>query len=124
MNGTCELCGKENIYCEIHHRIFKSQAVYMRTIKANLAKLCVECHRGNGGVHLNKEADLKLKTNLQHKLTEMFSEKTHYCKDEIREILDCSDFDAVLICKRLCGHRDGYRVDEILIRLMGGRNYI
>ena len=75
----------------------------MRTIKVNLAKLCVECHRGTQGVHNNKKADLKLKVKLQHELTSMF-EKKYYTKDEIREILDCSDFDAVLICKRMCMH--------------------
>ena len=94
----------------------------MRTIKVNLAKLCVECHRGTQGVHNNKKADLKLKVKLQHELTSMF-EKKYYTKDEIREILDCSDFDAVLICKRMCMHSGNYKVDELIKRMLGGRFY-
>jgi len=122
MEGTCAICGAYG-YVEKHHTIYRSQAVYMRTIKVNLINLCKEHHTGNTGAHLCKKTDLKLKKGLQFKLEFMFF-KSHYSKNEIRDVLDCSDFDAALICKRLCMHAEGYRKEDLIQRMLGGRFYV
>lgn len=122
MDNSCHICGKENIRCEIHHIIFRSQSSYMRTIKINLISLCVDCHRGNNSPHQDKRLDLQLKVKLQFKLQEMFSEKW-YSGEQIQEILQCTDFDLVLILKKMCLYRFGYNAEQLVLRLMGGRLY-
>jgi hypothetical protein len=94
----------------------------MRGIKVNLVPLCIPCHRGTLGVHNNKKIDLKLKIQLQFQLQKMFIEK-YYSRDEIQEILQCTDFDTTLILKKLTLYRYGYNTEQLIRRMLGGRLY-
>jgi len=96
----------------------------MQTIKTNLIPLCVECHRGNTGAHLNKKTDLRLKKNLQFHLEVIFIAKEYFDKEEIKEILECNENEVMAILKKLYVHVEGYRKDDLIIRLLGGRKYI
>lgn len=120
MLGECVLCMQQGR--ETHHVIFRSQASYMRTIKINLIPLCVDCHKGNNSPHQSKKLDLKLKIELQNKLQAMFTEK-YYSREEIKEKLECTDFDTTLILKKLTLYRYGYNTEQLVMRLLGGRLY-
>jgi len=125
MLGTCAACELEDVYCEGHHIIYKSQCKCMIPIKINIALLCVGCHRSSpNGVHHNKKLDLRLKKNLQFKLETMFIEKDYYTEDEIKYILKCSKDEVFNICKKLCFHIRGYDKDDLIMRMLGGRFYI
>lgn len=121
MLGSCVLCGEQGR--ETHHVVFRSQASYMKQIKVNLVPLCIECHRGTLGVHNNKRNDIKLKIQLQAKLFEMFKEKKFYSQEEIQNILECTKFDSMLICKKLALYRQGYSSEQLIRRMLGGRLY-
>jgi hypothetical protein len=95
----------------------------MKLINCNLVNLCVECHRGNQGAHLDKRTDLKLKLQLQARLFEMFSEKKFFTEIEIKDILKVNDKIIFMIVKKLCLYRKGYSVEALVRRMMGGRIY-
>ena len=119
--GECCLCGKCG-YIEWHHTIFRSQSKCMKTIKVNLVQLCMDCHRGTHGVHNDKKSDLKLKKQLQGKLQSIFTEK-YYSKLDIKSILECTDVNLDLITKTLSLYTQGYNTEQLIQRLLGGRNY-
>lgn len=122
MISTCVLCSKEGV-CESHHVVFRSQAPYMKLVNVNLVNLCVECHRGNQGAHLDKRTDLKLKLQLQAKLFDMFSSKRYFTEIEIKDILKVNDTIIYMIVKKLCLYRKGYEVEQLVRRMLGGQLY-
>ena len=84
--GLCEVCGRPAT--EIHH-VFEGNGRRKQTERLETIKdLCYECHRGNNGVHFNKELDLKLKKQAQREL-----ENQGYTIDEVRELVGGKYYD-------------------------------
>lgn len=115
--GECEICGRS---AEKHHIVFKSQGGL--DFDLNYKELCFEDHKGNKGPHNCRKVDLKYKVELQRKL-ESLLDKEYYTEDEVRKLLGLNKKQADMIFKRFKVYSEGYKKDEIIRRLMGGRNY-
>lgn len=79
MDKKCFRCGRE---CGLErHHVFFGVANRKKSEKYKLVVyLCVGCHRGNTGVHFNREFDLQLKRLAQSKF-----EETHTREEFLRE---------------------------------------
>lgn len=117
----CEVCGNANP--EVHHIIFRSEASYLYNVEVNFKYLCEKCHRGKKGPHVSDEVNLNYKRELQDKLTSLFNCKKFYSQNEIKEILNISSSEIVRIFKPLKTYKEGYKKDDVILRLMGGKLY-
>lgn len=117
----CEICGEANP--EVHHVIFRSEASYLCNVEMNFKYLCEFCHKGKSGPHCNEEVDLKYKRELQDNLHYLFSKKAFYSQGEIKDILNISSSEITRIFKPLKVYKEGYRKDDVILRLMGGKLY-
>lgn len=115
----CEICGQPG---ELHHIIFKSQAKYLERVPTNFKYLCPEHHRGNNSPHKSRKKDLELKKELQAKYEIMLTQD-YYNLEEIKKILDINDKVAQRVINKMIPHQEGYKREELLARLMGGRLY-
>lgn len=116
----CSVCGRP--YSELHHIVFRSQAIYMKEVKLNHKYLCIEHHKGNDSPHKNKQVDLKYKKELQKKLFDLFH-KEYYTVEEIGELLGISELGAYRIVKTLKLYKEGYGRVDLVVRMMGGMMY-
>lgn len=114
----CAECGR--IHAEKHHIIFKSQGGLDFTL--NYKNLCFEHHKGNLGPHRNKKIDLEYKRELQAKLKNKLS-KEYYTENELVKILELNKTQAKKICKKFPLYKEGYKAEDIICRIMGGRIY-
>lgn len=103
-----------------HHIVFKSQGGL--DFELNFAYLTVEEHIGSRGVHNNIEYDLLLKRDLEAKLFQIFTKDT-YTLDEIIGLLKLKRKQAEKAFKRVAYTGAGYKSEDIIKRLMGGRFY-
>jgi len=88
-NHICDEC-QEFTTTHTHEIIHKSQATYMRNIKANQIELCLKHHTGSPtGIHSNDEMKQRWRNNLQLKYYEMFDNE-FYNMSDIRDKLECS----------------------------------
>lgn len=116
----CEVCGKP--YSELHHIIFRSQAKYMANVPVNFMYLCSTHHRGVNSPHLNREIDLEYKQQLQTKLINLFH-KEYYNIHQIRTLLGISKGEAEKITNKLMIYKEGYKSEDIIKKMLGGRMY-
>lgn len=116
----CERCNRT--VTELHHIVYRSQALYMANIKLNFMYLCPEHHRGNESPHMDKEIDFKYKYEMQEKLFQLFDKK-YFTEKEIKELLETTSTEVKKITKKLPLYKEGYERLDIVIRLMGGRLY-
>lgn len=94
----------------------------MANITHNHIYLCPEHHRGKYSPHMNRGLDLELKKSMQSKLEELFNRK-YYNIREIQELLGCSGRQAENIIKNLSIYKDGFKKEDLLRKMMGGRLY-
>jgi len=122
---NCVECMKQGIYRPGQgHHIISRKTPYMKHVKANIVPLCMEHHTSSPtGIHHNKEMMLRYKQEFQLKLQLMFT-KEFYTFKEIKELLECSDNTVKAITKTLVKHKEGYRSDNLIIHMMGGRSYL
>lgn len=66
----CIICGRYGT--EIHHVFFGTANRKLSTKYGLIVGLCYEHHRGNKGVHNNRELDLQLKRMAQTKFTDTY----------------------------------------------------
>jgi len=68
----CFFCGRYGT--EIHHIFFGTSNRKMSDKYRCVVGLCYEHHRGNSGVHHNRELDLELKRMAQKRFQEVYPE--------------------------------------------------
>ena len=68
----CFICGRYGT--EIHHIFFGTSNRKMSDKYRCVVGLCYEHHRGNSGVHHNRELDLELKRMAQKRFQEVYPE--------------------------------------------------
>ena len=113
----CEICNKP---ADIHHIIHRSEGGL--DIKINYKYLCEEHHRGKNGPHHCAEVDLKYKLELQEKLYKLLP-KDFYTLRELNVILNLSLNASKRITKDLHLYKEGYKKEDIILSLMGGKLY-
>ena len=69
----CFVCGRYGT--EIHHIFFGTSNRKMSDKYGCVVGLCYEHHRGNRGVHHNRELDLELKRMAQRRFQEIYTEE-------------------------------------------------
>ena len=118
----CQICGGEKV--EIHHIIFRSEASYLANLPINFKYLCFKCHRGKKGPHFSKEVDFKFKRELQDKLYNIFKGKKYYGEEDIKNLLNISISEVLRVVNPLKIYKEGYYIEDIILRLLGGRLYL
>jgi hypothetical protein len=113
----CEICNKK---ADIHHIIHRSEGGL--DIEINYKYLCEEHHRGKDGPHRSLETDIKYKIELQHKLYELLPKENYNYKD-LGKILQVSVNSLKKITKNIKLYKEGYKKDDIILRLMGNKLY-
>lgn len=103
-----------------HHIVFRSQGGL--DIDANLIDLTYDQHEGNNGPHLNREADLQLKLNLQDYYYRLFS-KEEYTIPEIAAALRKSEKYIEKHFRKVKNYAGVYKKEDIIRKLMGGKLY-
>lgn len=68
----CFICGRYGT--EIHHIFFGTSNRKMSDRYGLVVGLCYEHHRGNSGVHFNRELDMRLKQMAQSRFNETYTE--------------------------------------------------
>lgn len=116
---VCEVCGSP--HTEKHHVIFRSQFKGL-DVDWNLKYLCPTHHRGNLSPHRNKTIDTGYKREVQQYLMQTLTQD-YYIVDEIAEVLQLTKNVARKICKLLHVKKDGYKREDIILRIMG-RDYL
>lgn len=71
----CFICGRYGT--EIHHIFFGNANRKLSDQYGCVIGLCYEHHRGNTGVHHNRELDLKIKRMAQERFIELHSEREY-----------------------------------------------
>lgn len=69
----CFICGRYGT--EIHHVFFGNPNRKWSEKYKCVIGLCYEHHRGNNGVHFNRELDMKLKRMAQERFIEAYPEQ-------------------------------------------------
>lgn len=113
----CIVCGKAG---EKHHIIFKSEGGL--DIPMNYVYLCAEHHRGKNSPHRNKKIDIGYKLEFQKKLHKTLI-KDYYSMDELMKLLLLNPSQARTICKKFKLYKEGYKKEDMIKRLMGGKIY-
>ena len=130
--AQCEACGAwkttnryvYNNRIERHHIVKKSRAGYMRNIPINFKNLCSQCHRLNkDAVHNDKSVDRRYKEELQLKLQQIFH-NDYYNIHQIKNALETTKSEAEKLCKTLRIYKEGYSSKELIIHMMGDKNYL
>lgn len=111
------VCGKTG---EKHHVIFKCEGGL--DFPLNYIYLCAEHHRGKNSPHRNKKINLIYKLGFQNKLNSILV-KNYYSMYELINILSLNPSQARNICKKFKLYKEGYKREDIIKRLMGGKFY-
>lgn len=121
--SECYECHK-NCFCEIHHIVERSHMKSMENVRLNFLHLCSECHRtGKHAVHKDRKVDLRYKQDLQFKLQQIFH-NDYYNIHQIRIALEISKSEAEKLCRTLHIYKEGYSSKELIVHMMGDRNYL
>lgn len=103
-----------------HHIVFRSHGGL--DINDNLIDLTYQDHEGDNGPHHNREADLKLKTDLQSYYYEIFS-NSEYTMPEIAKVLHKSENYIFKHFRKVKNFAGVYKREEIIKHLMGDKFY-
>ena len=116
MDEIC-ICGKRA--CEVHHRVFRSQAPSLIQCDLNLIPLCQECHYS---IHHGKghKLDRLLKLQIQNNL-EILWDKQYLTREEIKEVLQIADKSLDRLLKSLILQKGKYVREEVIRACMGGK---
>lgn len=113
----CELCGRS---ADKHHIIHKCEGGL--DLSVNYKYLCFEHHHGKKGPHKDNSVDLRYKLELQEKLERLLCED-FYTLDKLSQILEISSRPLKKLLKDCHLYKEGYKVDDIIYRLMGKKIY-
>lgn len=69
----CFICGRYGT--EIHHVFYGTANRTLSDKHGMVVGLCYNHHRGNNGVHFNRELDLELKRMAQRRFMELYPDK-------------------------------------------------
>jgi Fic family protein len=95
----------------------------MKHVPLNIKYLCEYHHTGNLGVHHHPEVDRKYKEELQLQLTLILT-KDYYTHSELKNILNASDNTIKAILKTLPKYKEGVKITDLIIHMMGDENYL
>lgn len=116
---VCQVCGARP--AQVHHIVKRGSAPFLVECIYNMKGLCEKHHRK---VHRDAELDREFKRELQQKLEFLFHEEYH-SRGNIKCILKIKEKDVNQLVKTLTYYPDlGYKREDIIIRCMGGRNYL
>ncbi len=113
----CSICGEK---ADIHHIVYRSEGGF--DIELNYKYLCALHHRGKTGPHQDKLTDLHYKLELQQKLYETLT-KNYYWPKELSSILGIHNGALKRLLKDLRIHKEGFKRDDIIFKLMGSQIY-
>ncbi|MCY6484068.1 HNH endonuclease [Clostridium aestuarii] len=113
----CIVCGKT---AEKHHIVYKNQGGI--DIPLNYVYLCFEHHRGIEGPHKNRKIDLKYKLKFQNELKNILT-KDFYSMSELIKLLNINPRQSNILLTQIKKYKLGYRKNDIIKRIMGGRIY-
>ena len=113
----CIVCGKPG---EKHHIVFKCQGGL--DFSLNYVYLCSEHHRGRHSPHRDKKVDISYKLKFQKEISKILVKK-YYFMDELIKLLFLNPSQARTICKKFKLYKEGYKREDIIQRLMGGKLY-
>lgn len=113
----CIVCGKP---AEKHHIIFKCEGGL--DFPLNYVYLCSEHHRGKRSPHRNRKINISYKLKFQNELYTILV-KRYYFMDEFERLLMLNPSQARTICKKFKLYKEGYKREDIIKRLMGGKLY-
>ena len=110
---------------ERHHIIFRSHGGI--DCDMNLIHLPTAFHKGKNGPHHNRQTDLVLKLKLQEQYFELFTQKYYNTNDVIRMLQPHNKKSRTSLQKQIqkqniCTPK-GYRREDIIRTLMGGKLY-
>lgn len=106
---------------EKHHIIFKSQGGL--DFELNYKHLTPKDHRGNNGPHLNRQTDLKYKKGLEVELNNLL-DNDYYTLNALKYTLAINGKQIARAMKKITQYEKGYKREDIIRRLMGGRSYL
>jgi hypothetical protein len=110
---------------EKHHIIFRSHGGCDYSL--NIVHLPAAFHKGTNGPHHNRETDLTLKRKLQERLQESFPERFYDLKEIIKILEPWNKKSREKIEKQIKKQNKcmakGYRREDIIRTLMGGKLY-
>jgi hypothetical protein len=116
----CLYC--ENNWVEKHHTIEKGSGwpkkVTWLDYDLNLVGLCLKDHKIMHDTSIGSARSKILEAKLQAKLEELFSQE-YYNPQIIKKILNYTDKELRDMTKVLLIHTDGYKREDIILRLMG-----
>lgn len=113
----CEICHEK---ADIHHIVHRHEGGF--DIEINYKYLCEKHHRGKNGPHQCLETDIKYKLKLQNKLKKLLYKK-YYNFKELEQILNAPYNTIKRITKNIKLYKEGYKREDIILKLMGGINY-
>lgn len=83
--NRCFLCGSRN-NIEWHEVFYGTSNRKKSKEDGTVAPLCYNCHRGQDGVHNNKEKDIQLKIIAQRAWEKKKMEEENLSQEEVREM--------------------------------------
>lgn len=108
---------------ERHHKVPKGMGAGKGyDFPANFIDLCWDCHRGNSGAHRDSGVMLQYKLEVQDYLLKTLTE-SHYLPEDLVKILKLSKKQAQKVVRPLFLESRGYRREDIIRQLMGGKLY-
>lgn|GEM_PF-328449 len=113
----CIVCGKVG---EKHHIIFKRDGGL--DFHLNYVYLCAEHHRGKHSPHRDMKINIAYKLKFQKEIFKILVKK-YYFMDELIKLLLLNPSQARTICKKFKLYKEGYKKEDIIKRLMGGKLY-
>jgi hypothetical protein len=113
----CEICGRE---ADQHHIVHRCEGGL--SFPLNIKYLCKDHHRGKKGPHKDNTVDLQYKLELQRKLKDILC-KEYYFIEELTFLLEIKRRILKKLLKDFRLHKEGYRSEDIIFRLMGNRSY-
>lgn len=88
----------------------------------NFIDLCWDCHQGNQGAHQDSGVMREYKLEVQAYLLETLTE-SHYLPEDLVKIINLPKKQAYKVARPLFLDNEGYRREDIIRQLMGGKLY-
>lgn len=118
----CQRCGRWGDV-ERHHKVPKGMGAGKGfDFPANYIDLCWDCHQGNSGAHRDPGVMLQYKLDVQDYLLKTLT-KSHYLPEDLVKILKLPKEQAQKVVRPLFLESRGYRREDIIRQLMGGKIY-
>lgn len=124
--GICTECGRYG-WTTQHHVVFKQMGSgngldFPLNLKRLGNYLSCDCHKNNKGPHLCKEKDSEYKRELQVNLRIKLTQE-YYTPEKLCEVIGTIPEQLKKAFKTLHQYEEGYLMQDVVKRLMGGKLY-